>query len=226
MSLRVKWEKTCSQMSQCTQMFLPKNEVRGSAASVLNQFSLAAHAGISDPSMPVETPTCYDMFDNKKSPCFFLVRCRFGLMMSKCEARWREVFTATVWSGTFSDSFMDQTLVFKFTCTDYSAFWNVIQKHFFGSCTHLFLHLCVCLLRLSDEQLLGAAEPPGGDLYADIRRAHLSGSDHIRRGSKSVNRKGLRCRAFCRQLNSHGNFIFLFDRRHPLLKFCLKYSCI
>lgn len=27
------------------------------------------------------------MFDNKKSPCFFLVRCRFGLMMSKCEAR-------------------------------------------------------------------------------------------------------------------------------------------
>lgn len=32
-----------------------KSEVRGSAASVLNQFPLAAHAGIYDPSMPVET---------------------------------------------------------------------------------------------------------------------------------------------------------------------------
>lgn len=83
----------------------------------------------------------YDMFDNKKSPCFFLVRCRFGLMMSKCEARWREVFTATVWSGTFSDWFMDQTLVFKFTC----AFWNVVQKHFFGE-LHSFISSLVCLL--------------------------------------------------------------------------------
>lgn len=62
---------------------------------------------------------------------------------------------------------------------------------------------------LSDEQLLGAAEPPEGDCRADIRRAHHSGSDHIRGGSQSLSREGLHRQTFRRQLNSDGTALCL-----------------
>lgn len=108
--------------------------------------------------------------------------------------QWREGFEPTVWNETFSDWVMD---LVQITVKSKMSIKN-------GAAPFCFYILCSSLL--SDEQLLGAAEPPEGNCCSDIRRAHLSGSDHVRRGSQSVSRKGLRRQTIRRQLNSDGNF--------------------
>lgn len=81
-----------------------------------------------------------------------------------------------------------------------------------------------------DEQLHRAPESAEGNCQADVRRAHLSGSDHICWGLMSIRintgfkRKGLYCQTIRHQLNSYSNLClpFMFFILH--LEFCLNCS--